>query len=101
MLYLSSPEAAPAASSCAAPKPLTLVCDRCEDGTRWTSRHGGNDPDVWPIGRCETCDGTGLVPIHCEACWEPAVRVFEGNPLCMAHFEEWSADALSMAEDCP
>ena len=50
--------------------PLTTICRDCEDGTRWTSRHGGNDPDVWSTGACETCDGTGIQQVCCEACGE-------------------------------
>lgn len=72
---------------------ITIACPSCENGTRFAGNHPGGG--VW----CETCDGTGEVPVHCEACHAPAVRMFQGNPLCMAHFEEWSADALSMAED--
>lgn len=30
----------------------------CE-GKIYTSRYGGNDPDVWPSGPCEACEGTG------------------------------------------
>jgi hypothetical protein len=87
---------------CAAPKPLTIVCAACGgEGRNIKSRYGGNDPDTWDAGPCLRCDETGYEFVSCEACHDPAVRVFEGNPLCMAHFEEWSADALSMAEDCP
>jgi hypothetical protein len=45
-------------------------CPDCEDGTRWTSRYGGNDPDVWRTGPCETCDGTGQVEVCCALCGE-------------------------------
>src|SRR4249920_2622907 len=31
------------------PAPLTVGCEQCEDGTCWTSRYGGNDPDVWRV----------------------------------------------------
>ena len=75
------------------PEPLTTECPRCESGTAFAGNHPGGGV------RCEVCDGEGVVPIYCEACHEPAVRWFQGNPLCMEHFEEWSADVLSMAED--
>ena len=71
---------------------LTTACPRCTDGIATT-----NDPSSARV--CPDCDGEGVVPIYCEACHEPAVRWFQGNPLCMEHFEEWSADVLSMAED--
>lgn len=35
-------------------------CAHCGgEGKLYTSRYGGNDPDVWPIGECPVCDGTG------------------------------------------
>lgn len=35
-------------------------CEACGgEGKNYTSRYGGNDPDVWPIGECEVCAGTG------------------------------------------
>ena len=100
MPCLSSPEAAPATPSCAAPKPLTIACDRCEDGTRWTSRFGGNDPDVWPVGRCETCDGTGLRTLCCDGCSDPeAVEWFQGGKWCAACAIIAKEDALVAGED--
>ena len=48
------------------PTPLTIICPHCEQGTRWTSRYGGNDPDVWRVGPCETCDATGIVTLLCD-----------------------------------
>ena len=87
---LSPLDAAPAELACDAP--ITIPCPNCTDSIATT-----NDPSS--SRRCPVCDGDAEVPVHCEACHDPAVRMFEGNPLCMAHFEEWSADALSMAED--
>jgi len=37
----------------------------CEDGKVWTSRYGGNDPDVWAVP-CERCEGTGKIEIETE-----------------------------------
>lgn len=37
-------------------------CERCGgEGRLFTSRYGGNDPDVWPIGECPVCEGSGYV----------------------------------------
>jgi hypothetical protein len=61
---------APSSTGANLAPPLTVECEHCEDGIRWTSRYGGNDPDVWPVGRCETCDGTGQVELRCALCGE-------------------------------
>lgn len=43
----------------------SLFCQKCAgEGTIYTSRYGGNDPDVYPVGKCEACDGSGSQP--CE-----------------------------------
>lgn len=91
-----------AARSNAAPKPLTIICTACGgEGREIRSRYGGNDPDTWDAGVCERCDETGYEVVSCEACWEPAVRMFQGNALCMAHYEEWRADAEVSREEYP
>lgn len=63
------------------------TCPDCEDGTRWVSRHGGNDPDVRAL-RCETCDGTGEIEVRCECCGELAAGVFDGARYCAGHAVE-------------
>jgi len=40
-------------------------CPHCEDGKFWTSKYGGNDPDVWAIP-CEHCEATGKVEVKIE-----------------------------------
>ncbi len=36
-------------------------CDHCAgEGKLYTSRYGGNDPDVWATGRCPVCDGSSM-----------------------------------------
>lgn len=36
------------------------TCENCGgEGTLYTSKYGGNDPDVWPIGTCEECKKSG------------------------------------------
>ena len=70
-----------------------LPCSTCGgDGRKWTSRYGGNDPDVYDDGPCPACDGKG--DQVCEDCGEhPAtVRLSEGRDkflLCRACAEEW------------
>ena len=35
-------------------------CEACSgEGQFYTSRYGGNDPDVWPDEQCPWCRGTG------------------------------------------
>ena len=62
-----------------------LVGERCEDGTVWTSRHGGNDPDVWPAGKCQQCDGSGHVVCQERGCDELAIMVWDGECYCADH----------------
>ena len=72
---------------------LTTPCPHCEDGVRWTSRYGGNDPDVWPIGPCEHCDGTGQVEVVCEYCGDlGATEMLDGRPYHLRCAEEVMAD---------
>jgi len=41
----------------------SIHCERCGgEGKLYTSRYGGNDPDVWPIGTCPVCEGSGYTP---------------------------------------
>lgn len=78
--------------------PLTAICPHCEDGTRWVSRRGGNDPDVSPE-YCEACDGEGEVTLCCDGCSDPeAVGWFAGFKWCGNCLEEQMADALCAGE---
>lgn len=44
-------------------------CERCGgEGTLYDSRYGGNDPDVWPTGKCPVCEGSGFKPDECADC---------------------------------
>lgn len=44
-------------------------CTRCGgEGKLYTSRYGGNDPDVWATGECPACEGTGTEPEECSDC---------------------------------
>lgn len=51
------------------PRAGILSCQECGgDGREWRSHYGGNDPDVWDVGPCPACDGTGEQT--CEDCGE-------------------------------
>ena len=68
---------------------LTRTCEHCDgEGKLWTSRWGGNDPDVTYAGRCEECVD-GVVEVFCEgwACRDPATEMVtfpggESEPYC-------------------
>lgn len=75
--------------------PTGYPCPYCEDGIRWTSRYGGNDPDVWPVGPCDMCDGTG--ERVCDECGERPARTHRlmthgVRYLCLECHEEWMRD---------
>jgi hypothetical protein len=51
-----------------------VICENCGgEGTLYTSKYRGNDPDVWPIGTCEECEGTGKCQ-YAEAVAMPEYR---------------------------
>ena len=77
-------------------------CPHCEDGTKWVSRYGGNDPDVWAV-ECDDCDGGGNVRCDEPGCREIATRVFEalGENYCERHFAAWAADSAAEAGEHP
>ena len=77
---------------------LLILCPHCEEGTRYVSRRGGNDPNVSPEF-CETCDGEGEVALCCDGCREDAVDWFAGFKWCQDCLDEQKADALYMEED--
>jgi DnaJ-class molecular chaperone len=46
---------------------IKMPCEHCGgEGQLYTSRYGGNDPDVWPVGECPTCEGTGYALYETE-----------------------------------
>lgn len=48
---------------------MHIPCEKCDaTGRMFQSRYGGNDPDVWDAGRCEACEGAGLIEPECESC---------------------------------
>jgi len=78
-----------------------IPCPHCEDGLRWVSRYGGNDPDVWSV-ECEDCEGTGVVTCGwCDVvnhnrffCREDAVEHTDDGPMCAAHALKWHKNLL-------
>jgi len=63
---------------------MILHCLKCSgEGRLYDSKYGGNDPDVWDIGKCEACDGSGNATCDNRGCEDPAVGFDEdGNALC-------------------
>lgn len=54
------------------------LCERCGgEGKLYTSRYGGNDPDVWPTGDCPVCEGTGYEPVEDDACVDRCQHAME------------------------
>ena len=57
-------------------------CERCGgEGKLYTSRYGGNDPDVWPTGECPVCEGSGW-DREAEAREECARRGIDPDDIC-------------------
>ena len=73
-----------------------IPCTTCGgEGDEWTSRYGGNDPDVWRVGPCKRCSGSGNQA--CEDCGEnPAVASWTVTGkhylICRACHDEWLED---------
>jgi hypothetical protein len=78
-----------------------IPCPHCEDGLRWVSRYGGNDPNVWSV-ECEDCEGTGVSICGCYerrgtnlfVCREVATEQTEDGPCCAKHASLWHEDHL-------
>jgi hypothetical protein len=78
---------------------LITPCPDCEDGIRWISKLGGNDPVVSPRA-CEYCEGTGEKTLFCEGfgCDADAAEFFQGYAWCSACLVEQKQDALWVGE---
>lgn len=45
------------------------LCEACgSEGKIYTSRYGGNDPDVWPLCDCSACEGKGVIELNTDEC---------------------------------
>ena len=77
---------------------MILTCTRCQgEGSIYASRYGGNDPDVYRVGPCEDCSGSGNMACEARGCRENAV-VFndDGEARCEDCLTEWVADGLDL-----
>jgi hypothetical protein len=79
------------------PRP-SLTCIKCSgEGSIYTSKYGGNDPDVWRTGECDACAGSCNEPCAMRGCAENAVAFNDdGETLCEDCLVEW---ASNYAED--
>jgi len=75
---------------------MRLNCTRCDgEGSLYGSRYGGNDPDVYRIGPCDACDGSGDQICEARGCNEPAGAFNDdGEALCEDCLSEWAVAAL-------
>jgi len=71
---------------------MILHCQKCGgEGTLYTSRYGGNDPDVYPVGKCDACDGSGNQQCEAKGCKEVAVGFNDdGEAMCQDCLMEWA-----------
>lgn len=77
---------------------MILTCTRCEgEGSIYASRYGGNDPDVWRVGPCEDCGGSGNMVCEARGCNENAVAFNDdGEALCEDCLFEWIAEGFDL-----
>ena len=73
---------------------MRLTCTKCNgEGSLYTSKYGGNDPDVWRTGECEECHGSGTAKCEARGCGDDAVLFNDdGEALCEDCFAEWVQD---------
>jgi hypothetical protein len=71
-----------------------MACGKCAgSGQRYASRNGGNDPDVWAVGKCDACEGSGNETCEARGCSEPAVAFNDdGEALCEECIAEWATN---------
>jgi len=69
-----------------------LFCQKCGgEGTLYDSRYGGNDPDVYPAGKCDACNGGGSQKCEHRGCNEDAVGFNDdGEAMCQDCLIEWA-----------
>lgn len=72
---------------------MTIPCTKCQgEGSLYTSRYGGNDPDVWRTGECPSCKGSGDQKCDARGCRGLATcGTSDGEYLCREHMNEWLA----------
>lgn len=63
----------------------------CGEGVIYTSRYGGNDPDVWSTP-CFECDD-GSVLVYCDTCpGMPAAEFHDNQWWCVSCAKDWHAE---------
>lgn len=79
---------------------MILTCTRCEgEGSIYASRYGGNDPDVWRVGPCEDCGGSGNMICEQRGCSEDAVAFNDdGEALCEDCLFEWTLSEAGLED---
>ena len=79
---------------------VRLTCTKCAgEGHIYKSQFGGNDPDVWPAGKCDACDGGGNEPCANHGCKDDAVAFNDdGEAMCQDCLMSWT---MNYAEDRP
>lgn len=82
---------------------MRLLCQKCGgEGQLYTSRYGGNDPDVWATGKCPVCDGSGYQVCEARGCDQPAIAFNDdGEALCDDCLMEWMQDEADARPDAP
>lgn len=73
-------------------RPRSLTCSKCGgEGQLYTSKYGGNDPDVWPVGECPVCEGSCAEPCSSRGCDREANGFNDdGEALCEYCLQEWA-----------
>jgi hypothetical protein len=73
-----------------------LPCSSCAgEGRKYKSRYGGNDPDVWDVGQCEACEGSGHEICASRRCEEKAVAFNDdAEALCADCLDEWMTETF-------
>lgn len=79
---------------------MILACSKCEgEGSIFASRYGGNDPDVWRVGPCEDCGGSGNMVCEARGCHENAIAFNgDGEALCEDCLLEWTLSGADLED---
>jgi len=82
---------------------MTIYCRKCQgEGSLYTSKYGGNDPDVWKTGDCEACNGSGTQKCEARGCDEDAIAFNDdGDALCEDCLFEWVTENFDDMVDFP
>src|SRR5262249_7970490 len=75
---------------------MKLTCSKCSgEGKLCSSRHGGNDPDVFPVGDCDACEGSGNMVCEVIGCHERAVGFDDdGGARCEDCLMDWTSNSF-------